>query len=242
MDEQSIALARTEALARHRKLAEIVIDLGLVDQRSLAALLARESGLELVSPIDTASARAIASAIPALEARRHQIVPVRREPEGIVVAVIDPFEPGIVEAIEATTGIPVTRAVGIRSEIEMAVLELFHVVDEADRTIQVSALALELGSAFAPPDGDSPGIPDQWHAETSEEAETSDAPAPAAAKLRDADRTAPSSAGKLTEAERLAHVERQLLSVSRALALIQTRLDSIDARLATLGSQAKALK
>ena len=242
VDEQSLALARTEALARQRKLAEIVIDLGLIDQRSLAALVARESGFELVSPIDTRAARAIASAVPAVEARRLQIVPVRRDPEGLVIAMIDPFEPGVVELVEAATGVPVTRAVGVRSEIEMAVLELYHVEDEADRTIQLSALGLELGSAFTPADGESPGIPDEWHADAGDEHEFGRAPVSPASRLRDAESTAPSSAGKLTDTERIAHVERQLLSVSRALALIQARLDSIDARLATLGSQAKTVK
>ncbi|MCM2317665.1 MAG: hypothetical protein NDJ92_21145, partial [Thermoanaerobaculia bacterium] len=49
VDEHSLSLARTEALARQRKLAEIVIDLGLVDQRSLARILSSESGAEFVS-------------------------------------------------------------------------------------------------------------------------------------------------------------------------------------------------
>lgn len=245
VDEQSLSLARTEALARQRKLAEIVIDLGLIDQRSLAALLAQESGAELVSPIDATAAASLASIVPELVARRHQVVPVRAEPDALVVAMIDPFEPAIVELLEAAAGTPVRRAVGIRSEIEMAILEVYGPDEAADRTIQIAPnlFSLELGSATSQSEGEYSGIPDEWHTSNEEPAHRAESvPDSEPDGPRDADRTAPSTARLLSEADRLAHVERQLLSVSRALAIIQARLDTIDARLANLGSQPRALK
>ncbi|MFA6958910.1 MAG: hypothetical protein WC538_23815 [Thermoanaerobaculia bacterium] len=239
VDEQSLSLARTEALARQRALAEIVIDLGLIDERSLATLLARESGLDLVSPIETAEAAAISGLLPLHLARRHQIVPLRAEPDAIVIAMIDPLEPGIVEMVAAATGTQVGRAVGVRSEIEMAVLELYGVDEAGDHTIQSSRAprpetVSPASSSFWPPGG-----PDDWQA-----VDPPDSP-PAEAEAdprRDADRTAPSTAGRLTDTERLAHVERQLFSVSRALAIIQARLDTIDARIANLGDLTRAQK
>lgn len=247
VDEQSLSLARTEALARQRSLAEIVIDLGLIDQRSLGVLLARESGVELASPIDTQAAGSLIAMVPAVLARRHQVVPIRHEPDGLVVAMIDPFEPGIVEIIESASGVPVRRAVGIRSEVEMAVLELYHVEDDADRTIQLSgAFALELAAPAVEHDEYS-GIPDEWTPSAEDQRQSAGWSAAAhdahdGSGSSDADRTAPTGTGQPSEADRLAHVERQLLSVSRALALIQSRLDTIDARLANLGSHPREVR
>jgi len=240
VDAQSLSLANTEALARQRKLAEIVIDLGLIDQRSLASLLAVESGLELVSPIDTKACASIASRIPVHVARLHQIVPVHAEPDVITIAMIDPFEPDIVELVAAATGAKVTRSVGVRSEIEAAVLEIYGGDEAGDRTIQASrGLSREPASPRPSFDYELPTIPEEWLTAVARDPGADPAEAEASS---DADRTAPSSAGRLTEAERLAHIERQLFSVTRALALIQTRLDTFDARLANLGGLTKEPK
>jgi len=240
VDAQSLSLANTEALARQRKLAEIVIDLGLIEQRSLAALLAKESGLELVSPIDTTTSEALAGRIPVHVARLHQIVPVRAGADAIVIAMIDPFEPDIVELVAAATGARVERAVGVRSEIELAVLELYGGGEPGGRAVQASGGRwVEEGMLPAPIDDELPKIPEDWL--TAAAGEPGADPAEEGA-TRDADKTAPSTAGRLTDSERLAHVERQLFSVTRALALIQTRLDTFDARLAHLGSPAKDQK
>lgn len=242
VDEHSLSIARTEALARQRKLAEIVIDLGLVDQRSLARLLSTESCAEFVSPIDIAAVRELVSAIPTHVARRHQVVPIRVDADVLVVAMVDPFEPGLAELIESATGMTVQRAVGVRSEIEMAVLEIYG-VDEASNVTLMSPRGLSLDLDVESPrlEGEYSGIPDEWNA-ARDEASLSDAPAGtnATADAPDADRTAPSTSGALSDSERIAHVERQLFNVSRALALIQSRLDSIDARIANLSSQQKA--
>jgi type IV pilus assembly protein PilB len=238
VDEQSLSLARTEALARQRTLAEIVIDLGLIDERSLASLLARESGLELVSPIETASSTAISGLVPLHLARRHQVIPLRAEPDTIVIAMIDPLEPGIVEIIAAATGTQVGRAVGVRSEIEKAVLELYGVDEAGDHTIQASRGSWLDEVSLAASDPGLPGGPDDWQAVNPPDSPTDESDSDS----RDADRTAPSTAGHLSDTERLAHVERQLFSVSRALAIIQARLDTIDSRIANLGGVTRAQK
>ncbi|MGK2860126.1 MAG: hypothetical protein ACSLFQ_23260 [Thermoanaerobaculia bacterium] len=241
VDEMSLSAARTEALSRQRKLAEVLIDLGLVDQRSLAALLARESESELVSPIEIAAVQTLAKEIPTHLARRHQIVAIRQDDDGLVVAMIDPFEPGLAELVEAATGMPMKRAVGVRSELEMAVLELYGIDEQADVTLLVPrTLSLELGSAVAAEEDEYSGIPDEWS--TTQERPlppTGEDPPRVPAPNSEADSTAPSTAGGLSDSERIAHVERQLLNVSRALALIQSRLDTIDARLVNLAGQRK---
>lgn len=242
VDERSLSIARTEALARQRKLAEIVIDLGLVDQRSLAKLLSSESGAELVSPIDSDTARDLAASIPTLLARRHQVVPIRSDANGLVVAMIDPFEPGLAELLESETGMPVQRAVGVRSEIEMAVLDIYGVDEASNATLMTPrGLALDLDEDAPSHAGEYSGIPDDWSTHGGETPVPDFTPA-AIEPAADADRTAPSTSGALSDSERIAHVERQLFSVSRTLAIIQARLDSIDARMANLAGQQKATK
>ena len=157
---------------------------------------------------------------------------------------IDPFEPGLAELLESASGMPVQRAVGVRSEIEMAVLDIYGVDEASNVTLMTPrGLSLDLDAEAPSHAGEYSGIPDDWSIEQ-DEASASDAPAGANApsEAPDADRTAPSTSGALSDSERIAHVERQLFSVSRALALIQSRLDSIDARMANLAGQQKAAK
>jgi hypothetical protein len=199
-----------------------------------------------VSPIDIGSARAVARAIPTHLARRHHVVAVRSDEGALVVAMIDPLEPGITELLESATGTRVRRAVGVRSEIEMALLDLYGDDEAANATLMAPrGLALDLDSAHdePAPAADYSGIPDDWNTSpgvTPLPEESATPPSPASSP--DADSTAPSTAGKISDSERIAHVERQLLTVARALALIQSRLDTIDARLANLAGQQKASK
>jgi hypothetical protein len=248
IDEHSLSRARSEAFSRQRKLAETVIDLGFADQRTLAEVIARESGLSLVSPIDMDAARRTAKRLPVNLARQHLVVPVELDGDTLVVAMIDPFEPGIVEVLESTTALTIRRVVGVRSEIEMAVIELYGADEQAEITLFAPrALSLELASD-AEAEGMAGMVDDLVSYEPDNEGAEADHGDDAASQTIAAhprafgaeDSTAPSVARDVTDSDRIARVERQMFNVARSLALIQARLDAIDARISHFVESSRA--
>lgn len=239
IDEQSLSLARGEAVGRQRMLAEIVIDLGFVDQLTLADLIARKGGIPIASPIDLEAAKELAKQVPTHLARKHMIVPIDRDGDTLVVAMIDPNEPGTIEILESTTGMKIRPAVGVRSEVETAVIELYGVDEETEITLLSRGLSLDHSTEDSTSDAEvSPhdlfeDEPDNEDAEAEkDDANRTIFVRPAESELDES--TAPTVSRQSTESNRSAHVERQLVGIMRALALIQTRLDAIDQKIAHL--------
>lgn len=244
VSDDAISRARAEAEMRHRKLPEILIDMGLVDEKTLAGLIARVGSVALVDPIDRDVVRRLAGRFPTHLARRHLVVPAGEEDGTLVVAAVDPFEPGLAELLASTTGMTVRLVAGVRSAIEATVLEVFGADEEAEITLLgVGAGRLELQG-----EGDEPVPFDRTREEAGNERvegpwDDDDSshtivvqPRSAPASTED-ETTAPSR--QAGEVDRMAHVERQLLSISRALALIQVRLDAIDEKVAELAEAAR---
>lgn len=243
LDSVSLSRARAEAVLRQRGLAEIVIDMGYVDERTLAEAIAREGEMQLEERVDLENAGRLARHFPTHLARRHQVVPIAEDDGVLVVAAIDPFEPGLNRLIASTTGREIRLIVGPRSEIEKAVLDVFGADEEAEITLFApKAMSLQLDE-----DGESTPVEPPDSDEASEtkavvdEAEDDDMNRTIHVKIAAVsssdegdDSTAPTVARKMSDLDRLAHVERQLFSISRALALIQARLDTLDTKIADL--------
>lgn len=243
VDEASISRARAEAVMRQRKVPEILIDMGLVDERMLAGLMARVGGVTFVESLDREAVKRLSKRFPTHIARRHLVVPVDEDGDTLVVAAIDPYEPGLVQLLESTTGTKVRLAVGVRSEIEATVLDVFGAEEEAEITLfapGAATLQLEDGPVVAPTPAaaiEGGGAREPWPENDEDDGVASRTVAvlPGRSSETDADdSTAPSATRGVSESDRMAHVERQLLSISRALALIQVRLDGIDAKMAEL--------
>ncbi|MGN6606231.1 MAG: GspE/PulE family protein [Jatrophihabitans sp.] len=113
--------ALREADSSGRPLHEVLVDDRLVTDLELAAALADAYGLQSVDlaayPIDASAA----ARIPLPMARRHRVLGIAFDEEGIVVAVADPGDVLALDDVRAATGLQVRPVVVARDELNKAV-------------------------------------------------------------------------------------------------------------------------
>jgi type IV pilus assembly protein PilB len=104
-----------------RSLGRVLIDLGLVKEADLVAVLARQIGLEFVDlgehQIDPQAASLIGEQV----ARRYRALPIGYEDEKLVVAMSDPANVFALDDIRTITGMEVKPVVATSADIEAAI-------------------------------------------------------------------------------------------------------------------------
>src|SRR5688500_11109091 len=88
--EQLTTIQRT-AQQRQQRLAQGIIESGLVDERRFAEWAAQVSGSRLIDPLPSAAIAALSRRIPRAIAREYNVVPVAIDGDTIAVATLDPF-------------------------------------------------------------------------------------------------------------------------------------------------------
>jgi type IV pilus assembly protein PilB len=113
--------ALRDADSSGRPLHEVLVDDRLVTDEELAAALADVYGLQSVDlvgyPIDAAAA----ARIPLPISRRHRVLGIAFDDDGIVVAVADPGDVLALDDVRAATGLAVRPVVAAREELNKAV-------------------------------------------------------------------------------------------------------------------------
>lgn len=106
-------------------LVDVLIRLGLCEEKSLAAAVASLSGLELVSvdEMPTEPVRPNALSIPFL--REAHILPLAETKEQVLVAAADPGDPYVNQSLGLTFGKPIQFKVATASQIEDGILRLY---------------------------------------------------------------------------------------------------------------------
>ncbi|MDR7540453.1 MAG: ATPase, T2SS/T4P/T4SS family, partial [Armatimonadota bacterium] len=107
------ALSRALEQQRHtgERLGEVVISLGLAAPEEVATALARQLGLEFVRPSDLLLPREVLALVPEDLARRHRVVPIRRDHHGLVLGMVDPLDVIAIDDVRRATGLAVRPAV-----------------------------------------------------------------------------------------------------------------------------------
>ncbi|MFM9976620.1 MAG: GspE/PulE family protein [Sphingomonadaceae bacterium] len=108
------------------RLDAVLTRLGLLTEQTLADVIARASGL----PVFEAKAYP-ASAIGGVDLavaflREQRCVPVARTSDGVVVAVVNPFDPFIAQSMAFMFDSPVRLVIGRASDIDAAIEKLYH--------------------------------------------------------------------------------------------------------------------
>ena len=132
-----IALAeQAEKTSDHRRLGEILIDFGYVTQAQLNEALALQVGIEKVNLIDITVGSDIISLVPAELVSKYNVFPLKFEArslleesngdgEVLAVAMIDPFQPQVIEDLRFVTGYPIRRYFADPKELENAILKFY---------------------------------------------------------------------------------------------------------------------
>jgi len=106
-------------------LGQILVELGLLDERVLLELLAEQLRMETIDLRRTTIDRAICVLLPEGDARRLCAVPVSRTGRQIDVAIANPTNNAVVRELVETLCAPVRLLLASRSEIE-ATIDHFH--------------------------------------------------------------------------------------------------------------------
>lgn len=136
---ERLAEAETLASASYSPLASILVQQGFVDEGGFLRLYGRLHGMEFVSlrevTIDASAARSISAKL----AAHYHVMPLRRAPGGITIAVSDPLDLRAAEDIETNLGMRVERVLACRADIETALQHYYGVgADTVERILAQS--------------------------------------------------------------------------------------------------------
>lgn len=124
-----IALARERAAAGKR-LDQAVVELGLISEAQVLALLAEALGLTVVSLLDRRIEPEILATVPSKFIFKQQVLPIERRNGDLVIATSDPFDLYALDEIQTQTGLHVEAVLAPRDEIAVAIKQHFGVGGE----------------------------------------------------------------------------------------------------------------
>jgi general secretion pathway protein E len=136
------ALARAETLQREtgERLDAVLLKLGLVAEGDLAESLSTALGLPRIRPEDFPAAALLPDLLPAGFLRQMRAIPVALDDEaGVAVAVVDPTDAYLSEAIRYRLKKPVRLRVALASELDRAFERLYANGDTAQAELARSA-------------------------------------------------------------------------------------------------------
>ncbi len=126
-DARTIERGRRVAAESGQRIDAVLLQLGLISERDLAASFATLTGLPLATPARyPAESGLLAEALPERFLREVRAMPLAMEADRLVVAVADPLDPFVPAAIAAATGRAVSLEVAVPIELEAAFQRLFR--------------------------------------------------------------------------------------------------------------------
>jgi len=125
LDEAALNVALAEQKVKHRQLGQILIELGYITQGQLNEALAVQAGIERVDLASVSIGGEIIGLVPADMVSRYNILPLWRENGRLAVAMIDPFQPQVMEDLRLVTGCLIQRYYAEPSQLEHAILKFY---------------------------------------------------------------------------------------------------------------------
>ena len=119
-EEQLREALKTQAEVR-KKLGTVLLDLGYITERQLVEALEFQLGFSSVSLYDVRIDPDILELVPESLARKHGVIPLRRNGDKIVVAMEDPLDYEAIEEIRLAAGANIQPVIASHSEIEQAI-------------------------------------------------------------------------------------------------------------------------
>ena len=120
--EQALERQRSE---RNRPLGQILVDMGVVTDVQIKNALARKLGIPFVDLKEFQPAVAALSALPPAVAIRHQILPLSRQDQDLVVAMEDPLDQTILQNIRVLTNLRPVPVMATEAELQRRIQEIY---------------------------------------------------------------------------------------------------------------------
>jgi len=126
---------REEHLRTGKTLAQVMVDFGLLTEEQLLRLVADYLSIEYVNIADLDIQPAVLRSLPGSVARMYGVVPIRASGNTVTLAVLDPFNPRLVEELSFVLGKEVQLAVAPPKQIEEAISRHFGEESESMKEI-----------------------------------------------------------------------------------------------------------
>jgi hypothetical protein len=108
------------------KLGSTLIEMEFVREEDLAQVIAKQVRTPWANLFDPEVPEAALKVISKEMAIKYNVVPVRKEPGGLVVAMSDPLDIDVIDAIRFATGFQVKPALALESEIKDAIRKYYY--------------------------------------------------------------------------------------------------------------------
>ena len=131
-----------------KRLGRVLVELGFVSEQGLVEALEFQLGIPHVDLSITAIEPDVAALIPEAVAKRHQIIPIRREADKMVLAMADPTNIFAIDDARLATGLTVEVVIAGESGIERAINRSYGVRE----TVQKAIDQLQTSDHFMPAD------------------------------------------------------------------------------------------
>jgi len=116
LDERQLRRVR-EALSGGGRLDQVAGELGYASEEDALAAVGKALGFELVELAQTQVDLNLLKQFPVKLIHQHQIFPLRRDDDGLVVATCDPFDLHALDTVSAATGLSVTPLLAPAAEL-----------------------------------------------------------------------------------------------------------------------------
>ena len=154
IDQRSLARARRIAAETGGRLDRVLTQLGMVSERGLAEAAAELLNVPLATPQGYPEIPLFGDQLRPKFLRKAQAAPIADTGDGALIAVADPLNDFTRQSIEAALGRPVSIAVAVPIELEAALDRLYPEVEEDNGADVLS------GEAFAPAEDDAERLKD----------------------------------------------------------------------------------
>ncbi|MGB7980563.1 MAG: ATPase, T2SS/T4P/T4SS family [Candidatus Nanopelagicales bacterium] len=119
-----------------KRMGELLVELGLVDEREVIAALAEQLGLPMAELHQTTADPEVAALLSESVSRGLGAIPVSREPDGtIVVAICNPG-PNLESELQRILGSPVRLALASTPEVQWAIDATHHALADVEHQVQ----------------------------------------------------------------------------------------------------------
>ena len=133
LDESSLEFALAEQKAessgpgrgKHRRLGQILLELGHVTGAQLNEALALQAGIERIDLTDVSISPAIVSLVPAELVSKYNVLPLWIDDGRLAVAMTNPFLPQVIEDLRLVAGYSVHRYYAEPVQLENSILKFY---------------------------------------------------------------------------------------------------------------------
>lgn len=125
IDEMQMRIALEEQKRRGSKFGSILLSLGFIDENVLTAFLSKQLDMPCVSLNNIDISPKVSARLTREQALRYHAVPVRVVENRLAVALVDPLDMEVIEALERDTGLTITPMVAPESSITEALNRMY---------------------------------------------------------------------------------------------------------------------